>query len=144
MENVLWISMSILLLIAAVEDIREKKIHRWLLVLQILVGIAGGIYACMGNESNLWQLSGGLAIGLCMIGFSVISHGQIGIADGIVIAGLGMLCGARACLMIVSVASVGMALLSIVLLVFRKGNRHTCLPFVPALLVGFLITGWIW
>ncbi len=144
MENVLWISMSVLLFIAAIEDIREKKIHKWLLVLQVVVGIAGGVYFCMGNGSNLWQLSGGLTIGLCMIGFSVMSHGQIGMADGVVIAGLGMLCGARACLIIVSIASVAMAVISILLLVFRKGNKQTCLPFVPALLIGFLIIGWKW
>ncbi len=143
MEKSLWIIMSILLLTAAIEDIREKRIRRWLLMLLVVVGSVGGGYACMQDNSNIWQMLGGMAIGLCMIGFSLISQGQIGIADGVIIGALGILCGARSCLIIVSVASMGMALLSIVLLASRRGNRHTCLPFVPALLVGFLVTGWI-
>lgn len=144
MGNWLFIVMGVLLLVAAVEDIKEKKVHRVLLALLVIVGVVAGIYACIGQSSNLWSLSGGLLIGLCMIGFSLISGGQIGIADGIIIAAIGLICGARDCLVIISIASMGMALLSIVLLIIRKGNRHTRLPFVPALLIGYCITGWVW
>ncbi len=135
--------MTLLLLMAAVEDMREKKIHRWLLGLMLAVGVMGGGYACIGQSSNVWQFAGGLMIGLCMVGFSLISGGQIGMADGVIIAALGMLGGVRDCVVIIGIASMLMAAVSIVILIIRRGDRHTRLPFVPALLAGFCIAGWV-
>lgn len=136
--------MALLLLVAAVEDIREKKVHRWLLLIMLMVGVVGGGSACIGQSSNLWQLLGGLMPGLCMLGFSLISGGQIGMADGLIITALGVLCGARDCMVVVSIASMVMALISVVILSIRRGNRHTRLPFVPALFVGYCVVGWVW
>lgn len=143
MEEWLFGAMMLLMLVAAVEDVKEKKVHRLLLVFMLMVGVIGGVYSCVEQSNNLWQLLGGLTLGICIIGFSLISRGQIGMADGVIITALGMICGARDCLVIVSIASMIMALISIIILIIRKGNRLTQLPFVPALLIGFCIVGWI-
>lgn len=143
MENCLWILMCILLLVATVEDIKEKKVHIVLLIFLLVVGGIGGISAFFEQSQNLWQLLGGLIIGVCMIGFSLLSQGNIGMADGIIIMALGIFSGARDCLVIVSIASLAMAFISIVILCLRRGNRYTRMPFVPALLMGFCLMGWI-
>lgn len=135
--------MSVLLMVATIEDMREKKIHRWLLVNMLIAGLLGGIFACLEDTTYWLPLVGGLAIGGGFVGFSILSRGQMGLADGMIIAALGMLCGGRVCLLVVSIASLCMAIISVGVLITGKGTRNTSLPFVPALLLGFLITGWI-
>lgn len=143
MQGLLWIIMSVLLVVASIEDMKEKMVHRWLLINMCIVCLMSGMVACIEDGSNLWQLLGGLAIGAGFIGFSLLSGGQLGLADGIVITAIGMLCGGRDCLVVISMASLLMAVLSIGVLVMKKGNRSTRLPFVPALLISFLVTGWM-
>ena len=73
-----------------------------------------------------------------MIGISFLSKEQIGIGDGIVTGLLGCLLGARGCLVMLCIASCLMAVISIGILILKKGSRRTTLPFVPALLGGYI------
>ena len=77
-------------------------------------------------------------IGLCMIGISFLSKEQIGSGDGVVTGLLGCLLGARGCLVMLCIASCLMAVISIGILILKKGSRRTTLPFVPALLGGYI------
>ena len=128
---------AVIMLLLGVEDIRKKEISWWKLMVLGGMCLAGCV---MLPDKNLWSMAGGVTLGLCMVGFSMLSKGQIGIGDGIVIAQLGGLLGARGCLVMLCIASCFMAVVSIVLLLCKKGNRQTTLPFVPALLGGYLTT----
>ena len=74
-----------------------------------------------------------------MIGISIISGEQIGRGDGMVIAALGILCGVRNTLGIVCFASLFMLVPALVLVICKKGNKKTKLPFLPALFLGYLV-----
>ena len=78
-------------------------------------------------------------IGLCMIGISQISGEQIGKGDGMVIVALGILCGVRDTLGIVCFASLFMLIPAFILLVSKRGNKKTRVPFLPALFLGYVI-----
>ena len=121
----------------AVEDIRRKEMSWWKLGVLVCICLIGCI--CM-PQKDLWSMAGGLMIGLCMVGISFLSKEQIGIGDGVVTGMLGCLLGARGCLVMLCIASCLMAVISIGILILKKGNRKTTLPFVPALLGGYIAT----
>lgn len=130
-------SITVIMLLLCVEDIRQKEISWWKLVILGIICLAGCV---MLPDKNLWSMAGGVAIGLCMTGISMFTEGQIGMGDGIVTGLLGSMLGARGCLVMLCIASCFMAAVAVVLLICRKGGRHTTLPFVPALLGGYLTT----
>ena len=64
---------------------------------------------------------------------------QIGKGDGYVIAAVGIVLGLRRCLAVVSIALLMMCMVAMIILALKKGNRHTKLPFLPAVFVGYMV-----
>lgn len=136
--RVLSVTVGVLLLAAGITDIRKRQISRRFLMLLMLVCIAAVLFR---GSFAIMDAAGGIAIGFCVIGISMISREQIGRGDGIVIAMIGLVLGFRRCLAAVSVASLLMSAAAIVVLLFKKGNRRTQLAFLPALFVGYVLCG---
>lgn len=128
---------GLLLFLAGMEDVRKKKIR-----IIYIVGMA--IVACFGcffRQNHNWYGSlGGVLIGLCMVGISLLSEEQIGKGDGFVIAALGLFCGVRNTLGIVCFASLFMLPVAIVTILIKKGKKGIRLPFLPALFLGYVVT----
>lgn len=127
---------GILLFLLSVMDLKDKKVNIWIVLSLGLVCIAGLFF---GSDINLFNVIGGLMIGFGTIGFSLISNEQIGMGDGIIITFLGLQVGFRNGLIIVCMASFFAAVVSVILLIFKKGNRNTKLPFVPAIFLSYCI-----
>jgi leader peptidase (prepilin peptidase)/N-methyltransferase len=127
---------GIMLLGAGIVDIRSLKVSRAFIIVLFLACIAA--FATSENPNIISALSGA-SIGLCAIGMSFIAGEQIGRGDGLVIMAIGLLAGFRWCLTVVCIASVIMSIVAIVMLIFKKGNKKTKLPFIPALFVGYII-----
>lgn len=136
MKIIYAITIGVMFLLA-VEDIRRKEMSWWKLGVLACICLIGCI--CM-PQKDFWSMAGGLMIGLCMVGISFLSKEQIGIGDGVVTGMLGCLLGARGCLVMLCIASCLMAVISIGILILKKGNRKTTLPFVPVLLGGYIAT----
>jgi len=134
-QNSLIIIIGALLLIAGITDIRKQIISRRLLG---ILFIACLITVPFMTKNSLFSMIGGLAIGFCAIGISMVSREQIGRGDGIVITAIGLVLGARQCLLVVCIASLLMSFIAIGVLLFRKGNRQTRLPFLPAIFAGYV------
>lgn len=130
------ILISVILLIAAIMDIKSKRVKTGLVV---VLGLFCVFSVVLNKNVNIWEICGGIAIGLSMIGLSMITNNQIGKGDGMVIAMLGIALGFRDCLMVISFASVVMAFVSIFLLIIKKANKKTRLPFIPALFISFVV-----
>lgn len=133
---VISIIIGILLLVAGMMDLKSKSISRGFIFILMLVCLIG---AFAKNNFGIWDAVGGILIGLCAVGLSMASREQIGRGDGLVIAAIGLALGFRQCLFLVCIASVIMALVSVGVLIFRKGNRDTRLPFVPALFAAYAV-----
>ena len=127
--------MGLLLFVAAVIDLKRRQISRGFIVALMIVSLTS-IFARV--DYGIWNAIGGALIGICAVGLSIISKEQIGRGDGLVIAALGIALGFRECLATVCLASMIMALVSVVVLLLKKGNRKTRLPFIPALFVGYV------
>ena len=129
------IMMGMLLFAAAVFDIKTKSVGLGLIAVIMLAGFAG---AFARENFGMREALGGALTGMVIVGISVLCREQIGRGDGFLIAAMGLMLGFRECLLAVGIASVIMAFASVVVLVFRKGNRNTRLPFIPALFVGYV------
>lgn len=132
--KIIYGSAGIIMLLAAIEDIRSKKISQKKLIVLGMICVIG----CFAVKQDWWSMIGGAAIGLCMIGISMISKEQIGWGDGAVTGLLGVMLGTKQCLVMLCLASCIMTVVSILILLSKKGNRNTRLPFVPALFGGYL------
>lgn len=126
---------GLLLFVAAVMDLKNKSISRGFLFVLIL---ASFVSVFVRVDFGIWNAVGGALIGLCAVGVSMVSEEQIGRGDGLVMIALGIALGFRECLAVVCLASMIMALVSVVILILKKGNRNTKLPFLPALFVGYV------
>lgn len=134
--DILIVVIGILLFAAGIIDIKKRLINRRFLLLLLLVCLAT---APLKKNFGIWDTLGGLSVGLCAIGVSMISRGQIGKGDGYVIAAVGIVLGLRRCLAVVSIALLMMCMVAMIILALKKGNRHTKLPFLPAVFVGYMV-----
>ena len=133
--HILTAVIGVLLFTAGVIDIMKKQVSRRFIIVLAFVCVAAVL--CRGDFSII-DAAGGMAVGLCAIALSFVSGEQLGRGDGIVIAVVGLVLGGRKCLAAVSVASLMMCVAAILTLVLRKGDRHTRLPFLPALFAGYV------
>ena len=140
MYIIIAVVIGVLLFAAGVMDLKSKTISRGLILALAVAGFVGAlINVFMNKEVGIWEAVGGVLIGLCAIGLSMISREQIGRGDGLVIAAIGLMLGFRSWLFAGCMASVIMTLVSVIILILRKGNRNTRLPFIPALFAGYVM-----
>lgn len=130
------IMMGALLFAAAVFDIKSKSIGLGLIAMIMFTGFAG---AFARENFGIMGALGGSLIGIFIVGISMLFKEQIGRGDGLVITAMGLMLGFRECLGAVCMASVIMTLVSVIVLIWRKGNRNTRLPFMPALFAGYAL-----
>ena len=132
----LMVLIGVLLFVAGIVDIQRRQISRkqiWLLLFVCCAVLP------LKEDLNVFDAVGGLAIGLCAVCVSVATREQIGKGDGIVIAAVGLVLGARKCLWLVFVASFLMCAVAILVLLLKKGGRQTKLPFLPAIFAGYVL-----
>lgn len=123
------------LLILSVIDLRTGKIP---VLPVILLGIAVLGYQWWSAVSVLEVAAGILPGGVVMLAAWVTKE-SIGYGDGIVLAVLGLFCGASKAVAILGMSLMLAAVLSMLLLVLRKAGRKTALPFVPCICSGYLL-----
>lgn len=134
--RILMITIGVLLLAAGISDIRKKQVSRGMILALLLTCLS---VIPFKEDYRIYDAVGGLSIGLCAIGVSVVSREQIGRGDGMVIAAIGLVLGVYSCIAVVCVASLLMCVVSIVVLALKKGTKQTRLPFLPAVFVGYAV-----
>ncbi len=124
------------LLCCGVQDIFGKKIMLWVLVLgAFLMGIC--IPFC--NSPSILDRIGGIGIGVAVIMISIATAGKIGLGDGLILCLTGLGLGFWANLELFAIALMIAAIVSIILLIARLADRKKSIPFVPFLLIGYII-----
>ena len=126
---------GIILLVAGYMDIKTKRVS---ILMLVILGATGVLSLFYKENMVLIDTIGGVMIGISMIGISMISREQIGMGDGIVMTIIGMVTGFRNGLLILCMASLFMAVISVFILILKKGNKKTRLPFIPAIFLGYM------
>ena len=81
---------GILLFFAGIRDFRKREISRRQILILTLICLIGIPFK---THFGLWNALGGAAVGLCIVGISIASRGQIGRGDGMVLGAIGLLLG---------------------------------------------------
>lgn len=135
----IWICAGMLLSTGSVYDIRTMTLPNWLMVAGL---IAGGLCStwlvCTGQI--LWgeRLVALLPAGVWFL-LSFGTRGQMGSGDGGILLILGLLLGSKNLMYLCIIALTISFVVSLLLLVTRRANGKTRIPFVPFLFVGYLV-----
>ncbi len=130
------IFIMIMLFFCGIQDLLKKKVLLWV-VLAGAVLIATAIPFC--NAISLFDRFGGFLIGISVIVIGIATKGKIGLGDGLLLCVTGIGLGFWGNLELFAIALFLAAILSIILLVSRLADRKKSIPFVPFLLVSFII-----
>lgn len=129
----------IMLALGSIWDIRDKQIPVKLLIAEIIAGVILMITNQKINWPDDWYLYiMGIFIGVVILLAGRFSNGSIGTADGIMLAVIGGVIGYRDTLLLLMNAVMAAALCSIILIILKRGNRKTTIPFFPFMLLGYL------
>jgi leader peptidase (prepilin peptidase) / N-methyltransferase len=135
-ERILIIILGVMLLFCAIQDLIKRRVY----VSVIGIGAVLTLICLPFTEHiGIADCIGGFSIGLAVILLSKITEGRIGMGDGgiLCITGLGL--GFWSNLELFGIALFLAAILSIILIVFRRVDRKMSIPFIPFLFAGYII-----
>lgn len=124
-----------MLTICAVTDIQKKKIC---INLVLTFGIIGVVLHMIWREQSIQSLLLGMAIGVSLLIFSVISGGKVGAGDGMILMVTGVYLGIRQNAELFLTGLVFCSMWAMYLMVFKRKSRKTEIPFVPFLLAAYV------
>lgn len=134
-KTVLYIIEGVILLILSIEDIRKQKISLWIIFFGFILA---GIFCAGQMAEGVWSVLAGAGPGIVLLLLGYVTRGSIGYGDGLVVTFLGMSFG--------FLKISGMLLLALFFAVFysggmlllRKYNMRSRLPFLPFLMLAYL------
>lgn len=131
---------GILLIIASISDMKKRRIsHRVLLIFGALIIPVFFINGYTEDMQALLRGLIGLLPGVLFLLLGKLTRESVGYGDGYMICIIGMYLGLKKTVVLVFIALFLISISSILLLLLRKVNRKSELPFVPALLAAFFM-----
>ena len=118
------ILLGILVAIAAVVDIRYRRIPNWLVLAGIIVGLAWNVYSSDHWSSGLFRSLKGLGLGFILY-FPLYLIRARGAGDVKLLAAVGAITGPGNCFWIFLLTAVLGGVIALILLMFRGRVRHT-------------------
>lgn len=135
-EMSLQVIMGAVLCLCGIQDIQKKKINIWPI---IVGGVIILLCIPLCNSHTIPDRIGGIAVGALVIMISIATGGKIGMGDGMLLCLTGLGLGLWGNLELFAIALLMAAGVSIVLLVLGKTNRKKSIPFVPFLMISYVI-----
>lgn len=134
------ICVVMMLAVGSIWDIRWKRIPAGLLILNVLLGMI----LIVTNREIAWRQDWylyvvGILIGIILLLTGRFCGGCIGAADGIMTAVIGGMIGYQETLLLLMNAVLAAAIFSILLIAIKKAGRKTAIPFLPFMLLGYII-----
>ncbi len=126
---------AIALLCGSVMDIKTKRLPAWFMTV-----FAGGSLAvvAMAGDGDWQQKAIGVLLGGSILLLGKLS-GCIGVADGIMVAVMGLLYGGWECAELLMISILFTAVVAIGAIALHKANTKSRLPFVPFLTAGYAV-----
>lgn len=121
--------------IYGVEDIRKRTITSGYLILFAIAGM--GIH-CYKGTVNLGTTLLGIAVGVGLLGLSVLTRESIGKGDGLIFLVTGIFLGGADNLELLFLSLLYAAIFSLGVLVMKRKSRKQEIPFVPFVFLGYL------
>ena len=131
----------ITLMVAAVMDIREKKILLSVPTVQMTFSVLYFLYLFSKGEESFGGLMLSLLPGAVLIALCLVTKQGIGLGDGLMVLSLGPLFGMNGILLVVFIAFMFSALAGGILLIFKRARIKSAMAFMPFLTIGVGVTG---
>lgn len=128
------IVLLILLSICAIEDLKHKEVT---ITYILLFGILGVLLHLFYPQGSVYSMLWGLLLGVAVIWISILTHGEIGLGDGILLTVTGVYLGGyqNLELFLIGICLAGVWSLGIILL--KKKKRKDKIAFMPFLLMAY-------
>lgn len=130
-----WMSL-IFLGTAAYYDIRYRRIPMKFIIAALAAALM--MMLCLHHEAVAGYV-GGAAIGVFLLLLGKLTAEGIGYGDGLAFTVTGLLLGMRKNMMLLCISLVLSAFYSVFLMICKKGNRKTEIPFLPFMLSGCIV-----
>jgi len=129
-------AMGVMLFACGIQDIYKKKITLWMVAAG---AVFLGICVPFLTSFSLWDRLGGIAVGVGVVLISIATAGKIGLGDGLILCVTGLGLGFWGNMELFAIALFAAAVISIILLVLRIADRKKSIPFVPFLVIGYIV-----
>lgn len=124
------------LAVGAYQDWREQQISLFLPILAAVVGI---LLWLSEPTCSVWELLGGMMIGMVLLAAAGLTGGQIGTGDGMMLLASGSYLGFQKNLGLFLTGLLLAGFAAFYLMVVQKRGRRTTMPFIPFLLAAYLL-----
>ena len=124
------------LIFLSVQDYRSKRIPLVLLISGI---IFVPLFMLTEDKADIYRHVLGIIPGVAFVFLSLASRGQVGMADAVILVIMGACVSIGQIVGVIAVSLLAIAIFSMLMLLMRKLNRKSTLPFVPFLLLGYLM-----
>lgn len=134
-KAVLYIIEGVVLSILAIEDISKQKVSLCI----ILSGfILAAVFFAGGISGGVWSVLAGAGPGVSLLILGYVTRGSIGYGDGLTVIFLGMSLGFLKVSCVLLSALFLAVFYSGCMLILRKYNMKSRLPFLPFLTLAYL------
>lgn len=133
-----YIAAMVFLVPCAIRDAREQSVPVSWLAAGGIAAVITATYGYYAGRFGLMNLLLALSPGGLLIAISVITHQQVGIADGICSLIMGLFLGSPGVYMILVVALLLSSIWAAILLVTGRGNRASRIPWLPFVTAGLV------
>lgn len=125
-----------LLGICSLEDVRHKHLT---IVYILMFGIGGVILHLFAPVCSIYSILCGMLLGIAMILVSLITRGNVGIGDGMLLLVTGVYLGGYGNLQLLMTGLLLSALWALGLLAFKKKKGKDEIAFAPFLLLAYFV-----
>lgn len=134
----MWIKLIFLLALAvfSCQDIREQKIN---IIGLLCLGVAGVLLQLICRQQTWISILGGMMIGVTLLILSCVCEIGVGTGDGCVFVISGVFLGFWENLQLFMTALLLAGGVALFLLTIRKKGKNYKLPFVPFMLMAYII-----
>jgi len=123
--------------IASVIDIKKKEISIALIITAFGIGALSVVSKIYNGEWDAYYILMGILPGLVLIGVSILAKDTLGMGDGLMAVFMGAVFGVYVTIVGLFVAFFLASIVSLVLIVIKKLNKKSSIPFMPFLTSGF-------
>lgn len=134
------IMVLVILIAASIEDFCRKEVSVLMPVLFGINSVSSVVSDLFSGDFNFADLWVSLLPGALLLLVGMVTGQAIGYGDGLILLCLAPALGLYNTCICLLVAMAASAIVSIVILALKKGNRNTRLPFVPFLTLGVGVT----
>lgn len=127
-------------------DIKSRKVPVAWLAAGVIIAVLITLADCLCNPATWqWYLLSAV-LGMVPGGFLILSGyltGKVGYGDGIALVGAGLLVGYRSGFVLMGFSLFFMSLFCVGVLLFKKGNGNTRIPYLPFLTIAYVAGIWV-